>query len=237
MERYNLHKTIGKDINISIPITKTNTQVGLGEEINRLVDIETQKKINPYQDDEQIAYKATDINGFEINFRFYDKSTSTFQPSYEAAGFNTTTGLTKSSFTKSFFRLYFYDNLDPQSRDLVLFEELDVIGTTTPTVNLKRIYWFRNDPEFIQTNSNKTFYIIGRFFNALTGKVHDFMNLPLTYTSPITITDYSQNSNWWASPVLVINPKNNNGNYNFTPVPFAGANTNNTITLTEQVIL
>jgi hypothetical protein len=237
MERYAIHKVIGKDVNIAIPISKSITQVGLSETIKDLVEKETQNKINPYQDDEQIAYRSTDINGFNINFRFYDKQTNTFQLNYQAAGFNTTSGLTNSSFTKSFFRLYFYDSNELQNRDLVLFEEFDVIGTTQPTVNLKRLYWFRNDLEFNETTNNKTFYVIGRFFNALTGKVHDFMNLPLTYTSPITITDYSQNNDWWSSPVLLINPKNNNGNYNFTVLPFVGANGGSTITLTEQVIL
>jgi hypothetical protein len=237
MERYTINKTIGKDINVTIPIGKSNTQVGLSETIKDLVQKETQNKINPYQDDEQIAYKTINVNGINVSFRFYNKETNTFQPDYQAAGFNTTTGLTRNSFTKSFFRLYFYDSNELQNRDLVLYEELDVRGTTQPTVNLKRIYWFRNDLEFNETNNNKTFYIIGRFFNALTGKVHDFMNLPLTYTSPITITDYSQNNDWWSSPILLINPKNNNGNYNFTTIPFVGANGGNTITLTEQVIL
>ena len=52
-----------------------------------------------------------------------------------------------------------------------------------------------------------------------------------------SITDYSQNNDWWASPIMLINPNNNNGNHNFAVLPTIGANGTNTITLTEQVIL
>ncbi len=237
MERYKINKTIGKDVEINIPQSMSHTPLGLSESISRLVSSETNNSINPYQDDEQIAYKSTNGDGFTINFRFLNRDTNNFELNYEPAGFNLTTGLTRNSFTKSYFRLYFYDSKKLERRNLVLFEELDAIGTTVPSFNLKRIYWFRNDLEFNETYNNKTFYIVGRFFNALNGKVYDFMNLPLSYNSPINITEYSQNNDWWASPMMLINPKGNNGNHNFTIIPFVGANDVNTITLTEQVIL
>lgn len=237
MEKYSINRNLGSDIHIPIVIPTEFTTVGLNESINDLVNKETKNSINGFIDEEQIAYKFTGLDGCGVNFRFYNTVTGNFEQSYEAVGFNTVTGLTKSSFLKSFFRLYFYDKKESENRNLLLFEELDVVGTTTPTLKLKRIYWFRNYSEFIETNNNKTLYVIGRFFNAATGKVHDFFNLPLNITTPINITQYSQNSDWWTSPVMVINPKNNNGNYNFTMIPFVGANTNNTITLTEQVIL
>jgi hypothetical protein len=237
MERYKINKTIGKDIEISIPQSMSHAHLGLSESITRLVNSETNNTINPYQDDEQIAYKSTDIYGVTINFRFLNRDTNNFELNYEPAGFNLTTGLTRNSFTKSYFRLYFYDSKKLERRNLVLFEELDTIGTSTPSFKLKRIYWFRNDLEFNETYNNKTFYVVGRFFNALNGKVYDFMNLPLSYTSPITITDYSQNNDWWASPIMLLNPNSNNGNHNFAVLPTIGANGTNTITLTEQVIL
>ena len=237
MNRYSINKVIDSDVNISLPMSMFHTPIGMSESITRLVNDETNGRINPYQDDEQIAYIANELNGFTINFRFLNKQTNTFEETYTAAGFDVNTGLTRNSFTRSFFRLYFYDSKEFERRNLVLFEELDVTGTIQPKLNLKRIFWFRNDLDFRETNNNKTFYVIGRFFNALTGKVHDFMNLPLTYTSPITITEFSQNDDWWSSPVLLINPKNNNGNHNFSLIPFVGANTTNEITLTEQVIL
>lgn len=237
MERYKINKTIGEDVYINIPNIMSHTGIGLGESIDRLVAEETNNKINPYQDDEQIAYKSTDVNGLTVNFRFLNRNTNLFEFNYENVGFNTTTGLTRNSFTRSYFRLYFYDSNKLERRNLVLFEDLDVVGTTVPSFKLKRVYWFRNDLEFNETYNNKTFYVIGRFFNALNGKVYDFMNLPLSYTSPINITDYSQNSDWWSSPIMLINPNNNNGNHNFAVLPTIGANGTNIITLTEQVIL
>lgn len=237
MNRYSINKVIGNDVNISLPMSMFHTTVGINESINNLVQKEVEARITPFQDGEQIAYKTTELNGFTINFRFLNKLTNTFESSYIPAGFDVNTGLTKNSFTRSFFRLYFYDSKEFEKRNLLLFEELDVTGTITPTLKLNKIFWFRNDPDFIETNNNKTFYVVGRFFNALTGKVHDFMNLPLNYTTPINITQFSQNDDWWSSPVLIINPKNNNGNHNFSVIPFVGANTTNEITLTEQIIL
>lgn len=237
MERYIINKKLTKDVNIALNLTNSITQVGLGETINTLVENETSNSVNPFEDTEQIAYRATSVEGIEINFRFYNKVTNTFQNSYEAAGFDTVNGLIKNSFTKSYFRLYFYDSNEPTKRNLVLFEDIDVVGTKQPMFKLNRIYWFRNDKEFKNTNNNKTFYIIGRFFNASNGKVYDFMNLPLSYTSPITINDYSQNNQWWSSPMEILNPKNNNGNHNFSVLSGFGANGINSITLTEQVII
>jgi hypothetical protein len=237
MERYSVNKVKGQDVNIGIPSGLSFTQIGLGESIDRLVEDETNKTINPYQDEEQIAYKTTDVNGFDISFRFYNRNTQMYEEDYSVMGFNTVTGLTKNSFTKSFFRLYFYDKNESENRNLVLFEELDVTGTIVPKLKLKRVYWFRNSELFNTTNENKNLYIVGRFFNALNGKVYDFYNLPLTYTAPITITEYSQNPDWWTSPTMLINPNINNGNYSIATIPFVGANTTNTITLTERVIL
>jgi len=239
MERYSINKVKGKDINISMPTSTSFTQLGLNETIDDLVAIETNNALNPFRDEEQIAYKTFDTHGININFRFLDRNTNTYLSNYDAAGFNTITGLRKNSFLKSYFRLYFYDENSPENRNLMLFEELDVTGTKQPQFNLKRIFWNRNDILFNNTNNNRNLYIIGRFFSALNGKVYDFYNLPLSYTSPIDITQYSSNSGYWTSPITIYNPKNNNGEHNFAvlPQPLIGGNTTNTITLTERVIL
>lgn len=239
MERYRINKVKGQDINISMPPSTSFTQLGLNETIDDLVAIETNDSLNPFRDEEQIAYRPYDVGGVNINFRFLNRNTNTYQQDYSAAGFDTVTGFTQNSFTKSYFRLYFYDENSPENRNLMLFEELDTINTTQPTFNLKRIFWNRNDVLFNKTNDNRNLYIIGRFFSALNGKVYDFYNLPLSYTAPIDITQYSQNSDYWTSPIVVYNPKNNNGNYNFAVLPqlITSGNTTNTITLTERVIL
>ena len=66
MERYSVNRVKGQDVNISMPVGSSFTQVGLTESIDRLVDDETNKSINPYQDEEQIAYKTIDTNGFDM---------------------------------------------------------------------------------------------------------------------------------------------------------------------------
>ncbi len=238
MEKYSINKVKGKDINISMPASTSFTQLGLSETIDDLVEVETNNALNPFSDEEQIAY--TTFDGLDINiiFRFLDRNTNTYSTNYEAAGFNTSdNSLRKNSFLKSYFRLYFYDKNSPESRNLMLFEDIDVLNTTAPNFKLKRIFWDRNYPFFNQTNDNINLFVIGRFFSALNGKIYDFYNLPIGNTTPINITDYSANSDWWTSPITIYNPKNNDGNHNFATTPFIGANTDNTITLTERVIL
>jgi hypothetical protein len=224
------------DIYIPVKIPMEFTTIGIDDTTPNLIDFETEKIITPFVDGEQTAYKFIDSSGCTVNFRFYNKTTGEFEQDYGAVGFNTTTGLTKSSFLRSFFRLYFYDKNELENRNLLFFEELDVTGTIQPSLNLKRIYFYRNYKDFVGTNNDKNLYVIGRFFNASTGKVHDFINTPLNYTAPINITEFSQNPEWWSSPITVINPNNNNGDYNFSVVNSIGSNTTNTITLTEQVI-
>jgi hypothetical protein len=236
MKRYSVNRTFGTDIHISVPLGKTNTIIGMSESIDNLVRTQTGGRVSPFVDEERIAYRSNQNDGITVNFRFFNKDTNSFENSYEPAGFNLNE-LNRSSFTKSFFRLYFYNTNDLINRNLMLYEELNVIDTTQPSLNLNKIFWLRNDVDFKNTNNNKTFYVIGRFFNALTGKVHEFINLPLNITQPIDITQFSQNPNWWSAPIMVLNPNNNGGNYNFITLPFFGANNVNTITLTEQIIL
>ena len=73
-----------------------------------------------------------------------------------------------------------------------------------------------------------------RFFNAKTGRVNRFINPPTTITIPPKINQVDQD--WRSSELLIINPKNNNGNYRFRVVDGIGANTDNTITLTEYIL-
>jgi hypothetical protein len=236
MNRYNINKVAGQDIHMNIPLSMFTTPLGVDETLNTLITESVDKSLTPYFDGEKIPYKINLVGGLTINFRFYDEQTNTFQQNYESAGFDLDL-LNRNSFTKSFFRLYFYDSNETSNSNLVTYEELEVIGTKIPQVKLDKIFLNRSDEVFKTTNNNKTFYIIGRFFNALNGRVYDFINTPISQTTPITISSYSQNNTWWSSPILVINPKNNNGNYNFTLLPFVGANTQNSITLTQRVLL
>jgi hypothetical protein len=210
--------------------------VGLSESVDDIIDEEVRKSVNPAYDGEQIKYKSYNTDGYNLTFRFYDENSNSFTTDYTAAGFDLPLDYSRNVFKKSYFRLYFYDVNEPQNRNLLFYEEIDVYNTTTPVIPLKKLYWFRNDTLFKDTLQNRDVYMIARFFNAKTGKIQDFINTPISTTTPLTITQYSNNSDWWSSPIRIINPKNNNGEYNFTTVVGVGANTINSITLTEQII-
>lgn len=238
MNKIKLNRKLGKDLNFSLPIGEDFTQIGLTESIDDLVFEETNNSINPYNDYEQVAYRTQFEDGFTINFRFLDENTNTYVTDYTAMGFNTSPqGLNKNSFKKSFFRLYFYDENEPENRSLLFYEELDIIGTKIPSLNLNKVFWYRNDYSFNTSTNNKDLYVVARFFNALDGKVYDFFNLPLSYTSTVDITQYSQNSDWWSSNLVLLNPINMNGERFMAIMPGNGANTLDTITFSQRVIL
>jgi hypothetical protein len=56
--------------------------------------------------------------------------------------------------------------------------------------------------------NNRVVYMEARFFNAKTGRVHTFNNIPQTYQNPIDINTYRQQSNhaWRTVPITIYNP-------------------------------
>jgi hypothetical protein len=211
---------------VTLPINLTFNPAGNSESINNLVDIESFKAINPNFDGDKIKYKNT--TGINIVFRFLNKQNNKYESDYNLIGFDITKDRTKNFFNKSFFRLYFYNDNNPTTRELLFFEDFDLVGSEKPEMLLKNIYYSTNT-----NNSNNTIvYMLARFFNAKTGVITDFIPLNPTISSPITISEYNSNSDLWASPFLIINPKNNNGNHNFRLV-----SGNTTLILSEQVIL
>jgi hypothetical protein len=197
---------------ITIPINLSFKPTGVGEAVDSMVKEEELKSINPTYDGEKIKYKSYNNGGYTVNFRFYNENSNSFVSDYSAAGFVFPEDLTKNNFNRSYFRLYFYDVNEPQNRNLLFFEEIDAYGTQQPIVDLKKIYWLRMDELFKTSLQNRTVYVIARFFNAKTGKIHDFINLPISTTTPIDIQQFSGNPDWWSSPIEIINPKKyNNG--------------------------
>ena len=143
----------------------------------------------------------------------------------------------KNVFKKSFFRLYFYDSNSGDTSNLIFTEDLNITGQSA-IIDFGRFYWLRNDPYFITNDGNKIIYMDARFFNAKTGKAQRFINTPQSITSPISITQYRDlnNRDWRTSAITLINPKNNNGQYNFIPYTPCGSNTSSLITLSEFVM-
>jgi len=228
-----------------------------GELIQNFIVEEREKAINKVYDAEKIKWTYPALNmsgtqfGLTVNFRFYNGTT--FTSDYFNNGFDTSDfiPIIKNGFKKSFYRLYFYDSNMLETRNLILTEDINIgdpfnlqVGVTPiPTVTLEKIYWLRNDPMFDPISGNtmlpfRTFYTEARFFNAKTGKVIKFINLPLSQTTPIKISEQAYNPGWKTSPIMFINPKTNPygiGNYQFFPQTNVGGNGTNSITFTEDI--
>lgn len=225
---------------ITIPVNMNFFPVDYGEDVQDIVLAERIKATNPSFDAETIKYIYNNAgNDLYIKFRFWNSSASTYSINYENADIPTLDILkNKNGFKKSFFRLYFYDSSSGDTNNLIFTEDLDVDYTIKPELKFNRLYWLRNDDYFIKNNLNRKVYMEARFFNAKTGVIKKFINIPTSITTLIDINQYSQPSNhgWRYSPIEIKNPKLNNGEYNFAPVPLVGANTATVITLSEFVI-
>lgn len=235
---------------IVIPISTDFFPVDYSEDIQDIVVAERIKAINKPFDTETVKYTYPNTtvnsgNGMLIQFRFWNITSSTYTTSYTAADFNDTdVSKNRNAFKRSFFRLYFYDTNSGDTNNLIFTEDINVYNTTNAVLPFNRLYWLRNDPYFIETNNNKTVYMDASFFNAKTGKVIRFINSvnptspPTPPAGPLDILQYSNpnNRDWRTSAITILNPKNNNGLYNFTPVLPFGANQISVITLSEFIL-
>jgi hypothetical protein len=231
--------------NISIPINIKLEPTDYSEDIEGFVEREKNNSINPIIDGERVKYFNQNYVPVNINFRFYNKASGTFElnDGYLYAGFTDINTINKNSFRRSFFRLYFYDNNDTSTQNLLLTEDINTLDYTSPTVEpvfeLKKIFWLKNDTLFTgSTSPNRKVYVEARFFNAKTGRVHRFVNTPLSITTPLTISQLANNQGWKSSKILILNPYANNGNRYFkvdTTAP-SGANLQNGITFTEYIL-
>ena len=222
--------------NINIPINVKFEVVDYSDDIDNFIEREKKKSINPAIDGEKVKYISENYNTVTINFRFYNKSSGIYDtPSYITAGFVPQDIGVKNNFKKSFFRLYFYDSNDNKKQNLLLTEDISANGSTIPSFNLDKIYWLMSGNPITGTGNKKT-YMEARFFNAKTGRVHRFFNVPIYITSPITVSDLANNQTWKTSQITILSPNTNNGNRWFRVEPGIGANTQNTITMTEFIL-
>lgn len=224
--------------NITIPINVKFEVVDYSDDIDLFVEKEKKKSINPIIDGEKIKYISENFDSITVNFRFYNKDTGLYEsPNYLTAGFLPEEIGIKNNFKKSFFRLYFYDSNNNKTQNLLLTEDISTYASEAPSFKLNRIYWLKEDALFNgPTNVNRTTYLEARFFNAKTGRVHRFFNIPTSFTTPITVSDLANNQSWKTSQVRILNPKINNGHRWFRVVNGIGANTQNTITMTEYIL-
>lgn len=229
--------------NITIPINVNIEPGDYSDDIDNFIEREKKKNINPMVDGEKVKYLTNNFIPIKIDFRFYNKSSNSFDPAspngYLTAGFLPEEIGLKNNFKKSFFRLYFYDNNDTKTQNLLLTEDISTFGTTIPSFDLKKIFWLKNDTLFSGvTPTSRKVYVEARFFNAKTGRVHRFINTPLTVVTPLTITQFANNQPWKSSKMLIMNPNANGGNKLFKvdlTLP-NGANLQNQITFTEYIL-
>jgi len=230
---------------LNIPINLSFTPTDNSDNINNFIEDETIESINKTIDGERTRYISQFYPGIRLDFRFYDSDNNIFDTinttgatnGYRLAGFNSNDiNLNRNNFKKSFFRLYFYDSNDTKSQNLLIIEDISVSKTKTPKFILDRLYWLKNDELFSGNTQNRITYMEARFFNAKNGRVHRFTNLPINELSPVNVNVVAQNPDWKSSQIAILNPKLNNGNYEFLVIPNVGANTINTITLTEYIL-
>jgi hypothetical protein len=227
--------------NITFPIEVNFDVTDYGDEINNFVKSEQKKAINKIVDYERVRYTSEPYPSIGLKFRFFDKDNTQYDDNnltggYTLAGFNEDEINKKNNFKKSYFRLYFFDSNDTMSQNLLLTEEIDVFQSKKPEFNFSRIFWLKEDELFLNGNNNRIVYMEARFFNAKTGRVHRFMNPPSSIVNPIPISNLKNNQEWKTSQILIFNPKNTNGVYKFKTVNGVGANTQNTITMTEYIL-
>lgn len=245
-DTYSSGNTITSPIKtLNIPINLSFTPTDNSDNINNFIEDETIESINKTIDGERTRYISQFYPGIRLDFRFYDSDNNIFDTinttgatnGYRLAGFNSNDiNLNRNNFKKSFFRLYFYDSNDTKSQNLLIIEDISVSKTKTPKFILDRLYWLKNDELFSGNTQNRITYMEARFFNAKNGRVHRFTNLPINELSPVNVNVVAQNPDWKSSQIAILNPKLNNGNYEFLVIPNVGASTINTITLTEYIL-
>jgi len=222
---------------LTIPVNMEFFPVDYGDDLGKIVLEEIDKNIGKIFDGETIRYNFFSSNSLNltIKFRFWDEQTSQFTTSYLSNGFvSSDINQNKNAFKKSFFRLYFYDSNDINTDNLLFTEDINIYNSRQSVFSFNELYWLRNDSFFIENNGNRTVYMNAKFFNAKTGKITQFNNVPF---GPVSINDYNNpnNSSWRKSAIWIYNPRLSNGLYNFAPIPSFGANQNNLITLSETV--
>lgn len=191
---------------LTIPISLDLKPIDNSDLIDGWVFKEEQKSINKIIDSEKIKYKPYNVtDGYYLRFRFMNDN-KTYNNDYDYVGF-TSEDTKKNVFKKSYFRLYFYNELE--SDDLIFTEDIDVEGTTSCEFKMKDLYWDMSDYIFNDNSSQESdVYMEAKFFNAKTGKVQSFYNLPTTENSPINILKYGdvENRGWRRSKIVFNKP-------------------------------
>ena len=188
--------------NIVLPLTLDIQPFDNSDLIDSWVSDEEKKSINQIKDAEKVKYKADNILGYNINFRFKNLDDNTYNNDNEFVGFNLDEESKKNIFKKSYFRLYFYDGLDSETSNLIFVEDLDVVGKTKTEFKMKDLFLDKGP----QIQIERKLFMEGKFFNAKTGKIQTFYNLPKNRNNVVGISEYDKV--WKRTPISVVNGGN-----------------------------
>jgi hypothetical protein len=204
---------------ISIPLNLSFSNNGYEDIINKIIEEEVNLTINSFVDLETFKFNSCKYGTSEpsnptLNF-YFANTANTYDLSFINAGFtNDDITNVKNKLTKSFFRLDFYDGID-EKKNFLFSEFLSVNLNQTPSFTLNRIFWLKNDSNFIK-NEYRTMYFDATFFDAKDGTTKRFINKPSA--GPITFNEYRNNPEWRFVKIKVLNPytevNNVNSNYN-----------------------
>lgn len=204
---------------ISIPLNLSFDNNGNEDVLNKIIKEETNSNLNPFVDLETFKFNLCEYNtskpsNVTLNF-YFSNTANTYNVSFINVGFtNDDITTAKNKLTKSFFRLDFYDGID-EKRNFLFSEFLSVNLNQTPSFNLDRIFWIKNDTNFLN-NEYRYMYFDATFFNAKDGTIKKFINKPSV--GPININDYRNNPEWRFVKIKVLNPytelNNSVSNYN-----------------------
>jgi len=238
-----LINTIESSKFISIPLNLSFDNNGREDVLNKIIKEEVNTTINPFIDLETFKFNSC-VYGTStptvpvLNFYFVNTA-NTYNVNFINAGFtNDDIATSKNRLTKSFFRLDFYDGIDDK-RNFLFSEFLSVNLNQTPSFTLNRIFWLKNDSNFLNGEYRYMYFDV-TFFNAKDGTIKKFLNKPSV--GPTTIIDYRNNPEWRFVKIKVLNPyttvNNSNSNYNrvFYIEPING-NTDTLINFSEIKIL
>jgi hypothetical protein len=215
LNKYKILKTsLSADTSITIPLELDNKPIDYYSNLNDFIQNKVEKNVNPIEDFEKYIFKLK--TPLKIKFLFYDKVNDSYPFN---TTYNSSTTITQNDFEKrknglfkSFIRINFYESFDERNSKLLFFEDFMVkdLGFNQITeFFLEKIYWYKTDPLF-KTNVNRIIYFNLNFFNAKTGKIHRFLNLPLNKVNGISDVEYRNNINWRYTPLILLNPNNNN---------------------------
>ena len=174
------HRSVGKDLNIKIPLGANANLNGLQQSINDYIERETGLSINPVIDGETFRF----IRNIDQNFRFEFFDGSIYTPSLITAGFTQDEiDSQEDVVTNSFYILQIYDSINSDNQILLhnsyyngtSFTSASSIYNIPVSEEFSNIYipeWFINE-----TNDNEiVMYGTFLFFNAKTGKLEVFFN-------------------------------------------------------------